>query len=169
MPAQGLLLPEVDPTTIAVPPSGSVSLVVNLTGQLTVIKPDGSINPINPVNQLSAPVTVNSSAAGNTTVGPGIGILPVIVNVTGLASVRTISLSIVGLTSADAGKLALVLFLFPGPLIAGVGLQVFNANTSGALLFNTDTDGVQQSAFGWFYFDGAAWQKLLSEIPALNA
>ena len=165
---QGLILPQVDPTTIALPSSGSVALVVNLLGQLTVVKPDGSVNPISPINQTTAPQVVNSAAAGNSNVGPGNGDLTVFVNVSGLATVRTISLLNVGLGALQAGFEIEVVFLFPGPLISGVTLQVFDGNTAGTLLFNFVTDGVQASAIGRFVWNGTNWLVKETKVPAIT-
>lgn len=167
MPAtpQGLLIPQIDPTTVAVPAAGFVSLVADPTGRLTIIKSDATINPINPTNQISDPQIVNSAAAGNTVIGPGIGDLVAVVNVTGLANVRTFSLNTVGLTSANAGFKIKIVFLFPGQL-SGIGLQVFNANTLGANLLQTVTDGIQNSLVFNGHFDGAAWQVDDYKYPA---
>ena len=161
---QGIVIPEVDPTTITVPAAGFVALCADLSGRLNVVKPDGSINPINPIAQMSDEIQ-NSASAGAINVGPGAGCHTVVVNVSGLATVRQICLIKVGLTALDAGKRIKVVFLFPGS-VQGIGLQIFDANTSGALLFNYTTDGIQGSAVADLHFDGAQWQIDDAKVPA---
>jgi|GEM_PF-6555378 hypothetical protein len=167
MPAQGLLIPLIDPTTVTVPPAGKISLVVNLSGLLTVIKSDGSINPISPTNQTSDESDA-SSVSANMNIGPGSGLHTASVVVTGLASVRTFSLVNVGLSELNAGWRIRVFFDL-SVAVAGITLEVFDGNTLGTELFNYVTDGTQKSAYGDFYWTGTNWKAVGSAVPAINA
>jgi hypothetical protein len=160
----GIVVPQIDPTTVTVPATGTVAIVANLSGQITVVKPDGSINPLVLNNPLSTHQT--SSSTGNATVGPGSGMHVESVTVTGTATVRQFYLSNVGLSSANAGYRIRMLFSFAGQ-VAGIGLQVYNSNSAGTLLFNFTTDSVQQNAVADFYWDGNYWQIDQAAVPAL--
>ena len=162
----GFVLPTVDPTTIAPPPSGQAALVVDLINRLTIISSTGAITPINPINQTSDQV-ITSASAGNQSVGPGNGVHVCVVNMSGPAGVRQFSLNKVGMGPAQTGWQAKIVFLFPGQ-VAGIRFQVFDANTLGQNLLDEQTDGIQGSAVANFHFDGAQWQIDDFKMPATS-
>lgn len=165
---QGIVIPQIDPTTVTYPASGYISIVANLSGQLTVISPTGVISPL--FNGIPNSYQVaNSSAAGNTIVGPGNGVLTFVGNITGVATggARTFCLSTSGLSTTNAGYRITVLFNFSGQP-SGISLLVYNGATSGALLFSFATDGLQNTAAADFYFDGTAWQIDNAKVPAIT-
>lgn len=163
---KGLVIPIVDPLTVDVPTSGTISVVANLDGNLTVIKADTSINPLVPTNQTSDEILA-SSTAGNQNVGPGKGVHVAVVNVTGTATVRQFSLVKIGLGAPNTGWRIKMVFLFPGQ-VAGIGLQVFDANTLGQNLMNFTTDSYSGSLVANFHFDGAQWQVDDVKVPAVS-
>lgn len=163
---QGIIIPKIDPATIAQPPAGTISLVADLNSILTVIKDDGTIVPINPINQTSDQI-LSSTGAGNQNVGPGAGLHVAVVNVTGTATVRQFSLVKNTLTSLNAGWRVKIVFLFPGQT-SGIGLQVFDANTVGQNLLNYATNGYDGSLVANFHYDGAQWQIDDAKAPAVS-
>lgn len=164
--AKGFVFPIVDPATVDVPSTGTIAVVANLNGDLTVIKSDASINPLVPTNQTSDQIVV-SAAASNINIGPGAGVHVAVANVTGTATVRQFSLVKVGLGAPQAGWRIKLVFLFPGQ-VAGITLQVFDANTLGQNLFSFVTDGNQGSAVADFHFDAAQWQIDDAKVPAVS-
>lgn len=166
MAVKGLILPQCDPASVTPPAADSVSVVVDTSGRINIVNSDGTISVVNPTNQTSAEV-IGSSVAGNQDVGPGQGVHTATVNVSGGAGTRQFSLVKSSLIPADQGWTCTVVFKIPYPYV-GIVLQVFDANTSGQLLFSYTTDGTQQSAVARFHYDGASWQLDWSKVPATS-
>jgi hypothetical protein len=164
-PPQGLLLPFVDPTTIANPAANTASLVVNLSGQLTVITPGPIITPI--LNPVSLHDSANS--AGNTTVTPTGVIHSETIAVSGTAGIRQVLVSTVGLGASSSGNRCRILFTFAGQP-PGIIMQIYSSNSAGPLLGTITTDGTQNTGLIDLKYDNSIgqWVADLSKEPATN-
>jgi hypothetical protein len=158
MATPGFILLQGDPTTWTPPDVGKTALGINASGQVVTMQHDGSIT----VLVSSSPATGSqTSSSGTVTVTPSQPIFTEIVTLLGAARAVPIAIPVAGALSGSRVTIQVQM-----PALAGLNLTFYNNNTSGTALDTFSTDGSIRTGVWDFYFDGAAWQLLRSQIPA---